>query len=162
MPAIASTDVTVTVERVDRNNKVKRNRVKVVFGNGTLTYPSGGVPLPSAQSFGMRQALINLVPVDMEDAQGIVWKYDFANNKLRGYIQGVVRTTAGAGTPDDFPLDTTADPTTAAAVQPNATAVSVSVVSGAAAGNVYLGTLKEFGTAHAPAAQTLYFEAVGK
>ena len=154
MPAIAAANVTVTVERVDRVAKLRRNRVKVQFGDGSLTYPSGGVPMPGAASFGLRQQTLFLESIDTDDASGIVWKYDKDNNKLRGYIQGATLSAAGAATADDYPLDTTADTL--------ASATSMMFITTTGAGTTYIGKLKELTTTHAPAAQTLYFEAVGK
>jgi hypothetical protein len=154
MTALASTDVTITVVTPTRDNRYRDNLCKVEFGNGTLTYPANGVPLPSFASFGMRKQLISLSLVDQDDASGIIWKYDQGNHKLRGYIQGIIVSAAGAATVDDFPLDTTSDPL--------ATAVSLSLTNNTGAGTKYLGKLIELATTHAPATQTLYFRAHGQ
>lgn len=153
MTALAASDLTLTVEKIRREGKVYRNRVKIAFGDAALTYPSGGVPLPAATSFGLRSTLEYLILTDANDASGIMWKYDQENKKLRGYLQGITVSAAGSATMDDFALDTTADPT--------ATAVAVSLTNSAGAGTKYLGVMKEMGTSHAPAAQILYVEAVG-
>lgn len=152
MAAIASSDVTITVEERRREDKKHRNRVKIVFGNATLTYPSGGVPLPTFASFGLNRNLDYLVLTDSDDGQGIVWKYDQENKKLRGYIQGVHVTAAGAGTLDDFPIDTTSEPL--------AEAASIGAVGLEASMNL-LGRMAELKTTSAPAATTIYAEAVG-
>lgn len=155
MAAIAASDVTITVEArsLSTQSRQRRHRVKIAFGDGALTYPANGIPMPSAGSFGLVRNLDFLALIDPDDASGIVWKYDKDGNKLRGYLQGVTVGAAGAVTMDDFPLDTTADP--------EASAVSVSLTNSAGAGTHYLGKLKELGTAHAPAAHVLYAEAVG-
>ena len=155
MPAIASNNLTLTIENrsISMSAKQKRNRVKIVFGDGALTYPSGGVPLPAKESFGMVFSLDFIILTDQDDSQGILWKYDQANSKLRGYIQGVDILAAGAATLDDYPLDTTD--------QPFATAISIGLSNTASAGINYLGRLQELATTHAPAAQTLFCEAVG-
>lgn len=86
MTDLASSDITVTVlERGTPSGKKRRNRVQISFGNGTLTYPSGGVPLPTYASFGMGRNLDFISLTDQNDASGILWKYDQSNNKLRGY-----------------------------------------------------------------------------
>lgn len=85
MADIASSDVTITVEKRTIVGKQRRNRVKIAFGNGALTYPSGGVPMPAASSFGMVRNLDYLTIFDENDASGIMWKYDKDNLKLRGY-----------------------------------------------------------------------------
>lgn len=156
MAAIASTDVTLTVESGTTviQRKERRAIVKIQFGDGALTYPSGGVPLPTTPtSWGMKRNVRYIRVVDQDDGSGIVWKYDFANHKLRGYIQGIVVGAAGAVTVDDFPLDTTAEPL--------ATAVSLSLTNSTGAGTKYLGKLIELAAAATVAAQTLYAEAVG-
>lgn len=155
MADIASSDVTITVQRKVVAGKRKRNRVKIAFGNGTLTYPNaaGGVPLPAFGNFGFKRFIEFLSITDENDASGIVWKYDQENHKLRGYIPGIVVGAAGAATLDDFPADTTADPLM--------TAVSYSLTNNTGAGTKYLGAQKELAAAAAPAAQVLYAEAVG-
>lgn len=166
MADIASSDLTITIVK---NRMVKgspgaltRNVVKIAFGNGTLTYPSGGVPIPTFPSFGMRREIEFLILIDSGNASGILWKWDFVNKKLRGYIPGAVIEAAGSGTLDDYPLDGTADPLAAAARQPSNGAIALGLVNTAAAGTVYFGQMKELLAAeHAPAAQTLYAEAVG-
>lgn len=153
MPALASTDVTVVVEERTIQVRQKRNRVKVTFGNGTLTYPAGGVPLPAFSSFGLVRNIDQLNLFDSDDGQGIVWKYDKENHKLRAFILGIDTGAAGAVTLDDFPLDTTGEPL--------ADTLSVSLTDSAGAGVHFLGRLQELSTAKAPPASTLYAEAVG-
>jgi hypothetical protein len=101
----------------------------------------------------MKQTLDYLIIVDGNDASGIIWKYDYENKKLRGYIQGIVVGAAGAVAVDDFPLDTTADPL--------ASTLSVSLTGSTGAGTKYLGAMKELAAAAAPVAQVIYAEAVG-
>ena len=155
MPDLASSDVTITVQKQSIEGKKRRNLVKIQFGNGTLTYPNaaGGVPMPAKGSFGMKQSLDYLIMVDGNDGSGIIWKYDYENKKLRGYIQGVVVSAAGAATIDDFALNTTTDPL--------ASAISLGLSSTAGAGTHYLGAMKELAATAAPVAQVLYAEAVG-
>lgn len=158
MAAIASSDVTITPQasmglskgRIEGGKR--KVLVKIAFGDGALTYPSGGVPMPAKENFGMLRNLDYLLISDNDDAQGIVWKWDYENKKLRGYILGVHVAAAGAGTLDDFPIDTTAEPL--------AEAASVGAVGLEAAMNL-LGRMAELKTASAPAATVLYAEAVG-
>lgn len=154
MAGLAASDVTLTVQSTNIQRKQRRTLVKIAFGDGALTYPSGGVPLPTAPtSWGLRRSLDYIVLNDANDGSGIVWKYDRENKKLRGYISGITVSAAGAATVDDFALDTTAEPL--------ATAVSLSLTNNTGAGVKYLGSLIELTTTHAPAAQVLYCEAVG-
>lgn len=85
MADIASANVTVTIERRAIEGKTRRNRVKIVFGDGALTYPAGGIPMPSASSFGMKVRLDYLTFFDESDGTGVMWKYDKETKKLRGY-----------------------------------------------------------------------------
>ena len=154
MADLASTDVTITVVQARRTERARQNRVKIEFGDGALTYPTGGVPLPDFGNFGLKKSLEYLILFDENDATGIVWKYDYDNKKLRGYIQGVTVSAAGAVTMDDFALDTAAEPL--------ATAVSMSLTNNTGAGAKYLGKLLELVNTQAPAAQVIYAEAVGQ
>lgn len=85
MTALATSDVTVTIEDRQIQGKQRLNRLKLVFGDGALTYPSGGVPVPAYGTLGMKARLDYLNVTDPDDATGYVWKYDQANNKLRAY-----------------------------------------------------------------------------
>jgi hypothetical protein len=166
MADIASSDLTITIlkNRLVKGSPgaLQRNLVRIAFGNATLTYPSGGVPIPTFPSFGMRREIEYLVIVDGSCATGIHWKWDYTNKKFRGYIPGAVIEAAGAATLDDYPLDGTADPLAAAARQPGNGVVSLGLGNTTAAGVVYFGNLKELlATEHAPAAQSLVCEAVG-
>ena len=62
MADITATDVTVTEEATHRSSELrqKRNRVQITFGDGVLTYPAGGVPMPSIDKFGMLTSLDQL------------------------------------------------------------------------------------------------------
>lgn len=152
MPALASTDLTITVEAKERVVKHRRNRVKIAFGDGALTYPSGGVPLPGFGKFGMKRNLDYILVTDSNDAVGVIWKYDQANKKLRAYVQGYAHGAAGAVVLDDYPV-TAADGVT--------TGISVSLTSARSASTARLGGLVELTTTDTVSAQVLYAEAVG-
>lgn len=165
MADIASSDVTIAIlkNRMAKGSPgaVQRNLVSISFGNATLTYPDGGVPVPTYPSFGMRRELQYLILVQA-GLTGVFWVWDYTNKKLRGFISGSVIAAAGAGTIDDYALDGTAEPYVAAARQPSNGAIGLGLLNTAAAGTIYLGALKEFLAAeHAPAAQVLIAEAVG-
>jgi hypothetical protein len=80
MADIAASDVTITVQKRLKAGKRRRNRCKIAFGNGALTYPAGGVPLPAARSFGLNANVL---------------EYDQENKKLRVYYQEPTNATAG-------------------------------------------------------------------
>lgn len=88
MASLAASDITVTV--LDRKiyGRQRQNLVKLVFGNSTLTYPSGGVPFPSAAALGLKTPLTFLQLFDDSTAASSYWKPDYANSKLRGFRDG--------------------------------------------------------------------------
>lgn len=95
MADIAAGDVTYTVNKQrkeESGNKI--NSVTIAFGNSTLTYPSGGIPLTSA-SMGCPNNIVSAVFVGANSADGIVYKYDKVNNKIRMY-RSAGFTPAGA------------------------------------------------------------------
>ena len=104
MADLASTDVTITIQK---NRIIKgspgsqqRNLVKIQFGDGSLTYPANGVPMPGYAKFGMRRELEYLVMLDSGSAVTTRWIYDVANKKLRGWVDdgtsGISAEAAGA------------------------------------------------------------------
>lgn len=87
MADIASTDVVYTVGAKDvKKMEDGRKMVKasVAFGNGSLTYPSGGVPLLSG-SLGCPTQIDSFTLTDPGSADGYLYKYDLTNNKIRIY-----------------------------------------------------------------------------
>jgi len=76
-------------------NKKKYADVTITFGDGALTYPSGGVPMPTYPSFGMKRNLEHLVLTDPGSASGLDYKWDKTNNKIRMY-ETVAGGTLGA------------------------------------------------------------------
>ncbi len=102
MTALASSDVTVTVAARDRDigrGALAKNVsvAGVAFGDGSLTYPAGGVPMPGIGSFGfLREIKVGLI--EQPPGDGFVYKYDQANHKIRIYTQGVATgATVSAG-----------------------------------------------------------------
>lgn len=87
MADIAAADVTYTVQRTSKQEDSRRQSiVKIAFGNGSLTYPSGGIPLSGLSAAGFPNLIESVNLIDANDGSGIVWKYDYENKKLRGYI----------------------------------------------------------------------------
>ena len=88
MTALASTDVTVTVAPQARHvvEKKRRTLLKIQFGNGALTYSTGGVPMPAFGVFGMKRNLDGLL---FYDTTGSLYypSYDSTNNKIK-LLQG--------------------------------------------------------------------------
>lgn len=86
MADIASSDVTYTHQNkvIHEGSGNREFLVKVQFGNSTLTYPSGGIPLLKA-SLGCPNVIKKLSIYDEDDASGLVFKYDSENNKIKLY-----------------------------------------------------------------------------
>lgn len=115
MADLVAGDVTVTVEEENIIGKKRWHFVKIAFGDGALTYPASGVPMPAAAKFGMRTLLDRLIILDSDDAMGVLWKWDKENNKLRGYWPSggaqtapvAMNTDPGSGTPAMSGADST-------------------------------------------------------
>lgn len=85
MADIASSDVVYTLQnQAIEGGGYSKNVLKVAFGDGALTYPSGGIPL-SKPKMGVPNSIRSLKILDQNDASGLVFKYDFENNKIRIY-----------------------------------------------------------------------------
>ncbi len=82
MADIAAGDVTYTVTQMTRVPKQKRNIVKLVFGNGSLTYPSGGIPLTLGK-LGLVNSLQSVIVFDT--VTFVSWRLDRDDVKLRGW-----------------------------------------------------------------------------
>lgn len=84
MPDLAAADVTYTItsQRISRTRRTVE--ATVAFGDGALTYPSGGVPLTKGK-LRMKRDLIALDITDPGNANGLTYKWDKTNNKLRVY-----------------------------------------------------------------------------
>lgn len=103
MTALASTDVTVTVNSRDKDighgalSKFM-GIATIVFGDGALTYPTGGVPLPAIGQFGL-QRQVDIGLIEQPSGDGYVYKYDRTNHKIRIYQNVDPADTGGADTP---------------------------------------------------------------
>lgn len=85
MAAIAAGDVAYTItKKVVHDTGQREVSANLVFGDGALTYPAGGVPLTKA-SLGLPVVLESMALVDPASANGFIYKYDSANEKIRIY-----------------------------------------------------------------------------
>lgn len=85
MADLAASNVTYTKqsERIGEGG-LRESVFKLAFGDGALTYPSGGLPVTKAK-LGCPNHIKSLVIFDAGAANGLVYKYDFANSKIRMY-----------------------------------------------------------------------------
>lgn len=85
MAAIAAGDLTYTITKKRKEDSGHNIfNITLAFGDGALTYPSGGVPLTAAK-MGCPNSIISCLLVSPASANGYMYKYDLANNKLRIY-----------------------------------------------------------------------------
>jgi hypothetical protein len=84
MAAFAATDVTVTIVRGGSETFAagqKRTVVTIAFGDASLTYATGGVPMPAVTAFGMGSA-IDIMMIQQPVSPLLQYRYDKANNKM--------------------------------------------------------------------------------
>lgn len=95
MAAIAASDVAYT--SLGRGGQIndsgsRVNDLKIVFGDGALTYPAGGIPLSNLSKNGFPNVVDSFLISAASSGDGYVYKYDAVNGKLRIY-------QSAAGTP---------------------------------------------------------------
>lgn len=85
MAAIAASNVTYAlVKKTVGESGYRKFVMTIAFGDGTLTYPAGGIPL-LAPSLGCPNQILELDLFSPSSSDGFVYKYDAANNKVRIY-----------------------------------------------------------------------------
>ena len=88
MSALGASDVAYTLQEGTQfacpSDPHYRAVFKLVFGDGSLTYPSGGVPLTKAK-LGCSVRIVSLQILDNGSGDGYDYKYDYANDKIRIY-----------------------------------------------------------------------------
>ena len=84
MTNLASSDVTITLDAHDRHvlGKLRMSQGSLAFGNGALTYPYGGVPMPAIGNFGMNKEVSMFDIVDAS-GNGLIYRYDQTNRKIK-------------------------------------------------------------------------------
>lgn len=102
MADLTAADVTVTINDQWIQEKKKYCECTVTFGDGSKTYPTGGVPMPTYEKWGMKRSLSVLMVVEA-NAGGYFWEYDVSVHKLRALRQGgnVALTVKGSQTAAD-------------------------------------------------------------
>ncbi len=158
MTDLAASNVTLTTNDRDKDfghRGLGKNMsvFSISFGDGALTYPSGGIPLPAIGNFGMRRQ-IDFMSIEPDPDDGFVYKFDQTNHKLRIYTQGIVTGSTG-GSP--------ADSTGGLAENSAAAETTVQFLGASSADTTYdLGPLIELPTTVAPAATTIKALVVGE
>lgn len=95
MPQIATSDVTYAeisgLAKASPSVPEAQRGFTVSFGNGTLTYTDGGIPLVKAK-LGCPATVRELVFMDAGNSIGYVPKLDYANLKIRLYQNDTAAT----------------------------------------------------------------------
>ena len=94
MADIAATDVTYTINKKQRIGKKHFVQATLTFGDGVLTYKTGGIPLTTA-SFGLYRDIDDL-HVTESNANALLYEYDKSANTLRVFTEARVEQTGGA------------------------------------------------------------------
>lgn len=93
MTALAATDVSVSIPPTDRNIVSDSPKLislaTITFGDGALTYPTGGVPMPDKAQFGFCRQIQHII-IQQPVSIGFVFRYDQADHKMKILTQGVV------------------------------------------------------------------------
>jgi hypothetical protein len=94
MTALAATDVTYTKidGKIISGSGYRRNVFDIAFGNSTLTYPTGGVPLTKAK-LGMPTVIKTFSLMEPDAGNGFAYKYDESTASVRIY-QTAIHTHA--------------------------------------------------------------------
>lgn len=90
MTALASSDVLIATTAKNRDfiSGVKNlSIVDMTFGDGALTYPTGGIPLPDLPSFNCRSS-IDFFSTEGTPDNGYDFRYDRDNHKLLVFSGG--------------------------------------------------------------------------
>lgn len=156
MAAFVSTDVTITLGKDERDiggGGVFKNLsiATIAFGDDSLTYATGGVPLPAIGSFGLKRAL-DLMVIEQPSANGFTYRYDRTAHKIKIFTQGFSTGATGAAATEDGALVNNSLGAEAVAPRMSKTAVSTTYD---------MGPLIELPDALAPAAVTLKALVVG-
>jgi hypothetical protein len=167
MADIAASDVTYTKQGGSAKASPADPRFsgvfKVEFGDGALTYPSGGVPLTKGK-LGCPNVIHELTIMDDDDGSGLAFKYDHATGKIRIWNPGAAhvhnllikggQAAAGTAALGHYATDILGkEAVTDATILGSASATKGGVItSAAAAGSEFSGAV---------AATTLYVRVVG-
>jgi len=108
MAAFASTDVSVTIHARDRDighGSIMKNvsLASITFGDGALTYATGGVPLPAKEQFGFQKE-IKFLAIQQPVANGFIYKYDADNHKIKIFTQGFTTGSTAAASNENGAL----------------------------------------------------------
>lgn len=80
MADLTAADVTPAIQYKSNVPRLRLALVTLSFGDGALTYPAGGIPLPTpVTKYGMAKTILRM---HCEAVDGYVYRYDAVNHKL--------------------------------------------------------------------------------
>ncbi len=94
MGDIAASDITVTILQLRKAADRNFYNLQLAFGNSTLTYPAGGIPV-DMNKLGCPNIIESLTIYD-KGTSGYLWSYDAANKKLVGFYSPAVAANTAA------------------------------------------------------------------
>ena len=95
MTDLVATDLTYTINSQSHIGMAgKAVDVKITFGDASLTYPSGGVPLTKAK-MACPVVLHTFIMSEASSGVSTLWKYDDSAEKLRAYILSTAAEFSG-------------------------------------------------------------------
>jgi len=86
MSDIAATNISVTMTPEDLEIKDQGGKVsypQISLGDGSMTYPSGGIPMPPIGKFGMEFFIKRMFINPVSPANGNTYRYIRSTNKIR-------------------------------------------------------------------------------
>lgn len=169
MAQIAASDVTYTLQTGTQisnpANPLTSAIFKIAFGNGTLTYTNGGIPLTKA-SLGCPANLLEFYILDPSKGDGFTYKYNYTAQTIQVYQapannHGHTLTLVGGITTADILYNNAGVLGKAAATNVTINSGTVATTGGIATASLAAAALSEVSTATAVSAVTLYVRAVG-
>lgn len=162
MADLAATDVSYSITKIKKlSDGRKIVQATLTFGDGALTYPTGGVPLTKGK-LGLPTSVDSFV-VEDRGTSGYAFSYDKTNEKLRAF-QGAAHThpltLKNAAVADGASARVNAGTNLLGAN----TGADLTIAGGGANGGIQLSTAaggSELVNSVAPAAQTLKVTAIG-
>lgn len=94
MADIVATDVTYTINQRVRAGRRFFVEATLTYGDGAMTYKTGGVPLTAA-SLGFRRGIETLVVVE-SNANALLYEFDISAVTLRIFTEARVEQTGGS------------------------------------------------------------------
>lgn len=100
MAALTASSWTVTINKTLIKAGQRETHCTLAVGDGSDTYPTAGIPMPSAATLGMQRNIDNVIVVDSAlDAAtttAYVYGWDKTNAKMKMYVSKDPAATGGA------------------------------------------------------------------